>query len=185
MNLEAISKEISYALRHNPQQYDLTLDEQGWVSVVALISALNRHGRFKSLSISGIEKMILVSEKKRHEIQNGKIRALYGHSTIEKIEKEPLKPPDVLYHGTTHKYVDSIFVIGLISKNRQYVHLSGDVNTAITVGKRKDDNPIILIIYAKQAWDDGVSFYLGNENIWLADGVPSKYIGILSSYKQA
>ena len=73
MNLEDISKEISYALRHNPQQYGLVLDEQGWVSVDALISALNRQGRFKSLSVSDIEKMILVSEKKRHEMRNGKI----------------------------------------------------------------------------------------------------------------
>ena len=90
-----------------------------------------------------------------------------------------------MYHGTAHKYVDSILNIGLIPKNRQYVHLSEDVNTAITVGRRKDNNPVILIVYAKQAWDNGVSFYLGNENIWLADGVPSKYICLLSSDKEA
>jgi len=179
MNLEALSKEISYALRHNPKQYGLSLDEQGWVSVNALISALKRLGRFKSLSVSDIEKMIQVSEKRRHELHNGKIRALYGHSTEEKIKKEPLQPPGILYHGTANKYVDSILVQGLISKNRQYVHLSGDVNTAIIVGKRKDDHPVILVIHAKKAWDDGVSFYLGNDNIWLADGVPPKYIGFL------
>jgi len=185
MNLEYLSKEISYVLRHNPQQYGLVLDEQGWVSVDALISSLNRQGRFKSLSISDIEKMIRVSEKKRHEVCDGKIRALYGHSTKEKIKREPIKPPDVLYHGTTQRFVQSILAVGLISKSRQYVHLAEDINTATNVGKRRDDNPVVLKINAKQAWNDGAKFYLGNENIWLADGVPPIYIGILSNDKQA
>jgi putative RNA 2'-phosphotransferase len=88
--------------------------------------------------------MIQVSEKQRHEIYAGKIRALYGHSVKEKIMKEPTKPPDVLYHGTAHKFINNIFAVGLISKGRQYVHLSEDVNTAIIVGKRRDNNPVVL-----------------------------------------
>lgn len=33
----SLSKEISYALRHSPQEYGLTLDEQGCVPVEDLI----------------------------------------------------------------------------------------------------------------------------------------------------
>ena len=33
MTYSELSKEISYALRHAPQEYGLTLDEQGWVLV--------------------------------------------------------------------------------------------------------------------------------------------------------
>ena len=181
MNYESLSKEISYALRHNPKQYGLELDEQGWVSVDALILALQGQGRSKPPSIGDIEKMIQASEKKRHEMYDGKIRALYGHSIKEKIEKKPVKPPDVLYHGTAHKFIKSIFMVGLISKNRQYVHLSEDVNTAITVGKRRDNDPVVLSISARQAWDDGIMFYLGNSNIWLSDDVPAKYVRLFKN----
>ena len=178
MNYESLSKEISYALRHNPQQYGLVLDEQGWVGVDALISALKEHGRFRSLTISDIEKMIQLPGKKRHEITNGKIRALYGHSVKDRIMMQPTKPPHVLYHGTANRYVDSIFAVGLMPKDRQYVHLSEDIETATLVGKRRDDNPVILRIDAKQAWNDNVLFYSGSDGIWLADYVSAKYISV-------
>jgi putative RNA 2'-phosphotransferase len=140
---------------------------------------LNVQGRFHSLTACDIEKMIQSSEKKRHEICNGKIRALYGHSVDKKIVKESIKPPDILYHGTAHKFLEKIFDIGLISKDRQYVHLSEDVDTAIAVGNRRDENPIVLKIDAMQAWTDGIKFFFGNENIWLSDDIPAKYISVL------
>lgn len=179
MNYTQLSKEISYVLRHAPHEYGLCLDDQGWVNIDALISALNDHGHFQSLTIGDIEKMIQTSEKKRHEICDGKIRALYGHSVNKKIEKEPTKPPDILYHGTAHKFLEKIFEIGLISKDRQYVHLSEDVDTATVVGNRRDETPVVLKIDSKQAWMDGIKFFFGNENIWLSDDIPAKYISVL------
>jgi putative RNA 2'-phosphotransferase len=97
----------------------------------------------------------------------------------KKIVKESIKPPDILYHGTAHKFLEKIFDIGLISKDRQYVHLSEDVDTAIAVGNRRDENPIVLKIDAMQAWTDGIKFFFGNENIWLSDDIPAKYISVL------
>ncbi|EAE4192982.1 RNA 2'-phosphotransferase, partial [Listeria monocytogenes] len=67
---------------------------------------------------------------------------------------------------------------GLVPMSRQYVHLSEDIETANLVGKRKDKNPIILEISALEAWNEGVNFYYGNEKVWLADAIPSKFIAI-------
>ena len=39
--LTHISKEISYALRHAPWEYELELDEQGFVPIEQLLQALN------------------------------------------------------------------------------------------------------------------------------------------------
>jgi len=52
--------------------------------------------------------MIEKSDKKRYEISNGKIRALYGHSIPQRIIKEQKCPPEVLYHGTARRFVKSI-----------------------------------------------------------------------------
>ena len=65
---------------------------------------------------------------------------------------------------------------GLLPQQRQYVHLSKDIKTAQAVGKRHDDMPCILSIDALKAWNEGISFYFGNEKVWLADEVPSIYI---------
>lgn len=174
--LEELSKEISYALRHAPWEYELEMDEEGWVPVEQLLDALHRTEKWRKISEMDLDEMIERSEKKRHELKNGKIRALYGHSVPMKILKEEKIPPDVLYHGTARRFLPSIRENGLLPQSRQYVHLSQDIETAANVGKRHDSRPCILIIDAKMAWTDGIKFYLGNEKVWLADTIPSRYI---------
>ena len=173
---EELSREVSYALRHAPWEYELEMDEEGWVSIEQLLEALHREGKWKNIYEEDLSKMIEESEKKRHEMKNGKIRAFYGHSVPIKILKEEKIPPDILYHGTARRFLESIRGNGLLPLSRQYIHLSQDIETAEKVGKRHDNKPCILIIDAKKAWDDGIKFYLGNERVWLADKIPIGYI---------
>jgi putative RNA 2'-phosphotransferase len=35
---------------------------------------------------------------------------------------------------------------------------------------------VVLIVRARQAYAAGVSFYLGNEKVWLADRIPPEWI---------
>ena len=135
INYEELSKEVSYALRHAPWEYELEMDEEGWVSVEQLVDALNKDMKWIGTSEDDLLVMIDKSEKKRHEISGGKIRAFYGHSIPMHIKKEKMIPPDILYH-----------------------------------------KPCVLQIDAKRAWEDGILFYFGNEKVWLADVIPSKYI---------
>ncbi len=174
-----LSKEISYALRHAPWEYELELDENGWVSVEQLLNALRENNKWQNVTEKDLHFIIENSDKKRHEISNGKIRAFYGHSIPQKIVKEAAEPPKILYHGTPVRFTGSIMKSGLLPNKRQYVHLSADIDTALQVGKRRDDNPAILVIDAETAWKDGVKFYLGNDKVWLADTVPAKYIKIM------
>lgn len=171
-----LSKEISYALRHAPWEYELEMDEEGWVSIGQLLDALHKEKKWENICKADLSKMIEESEKKRHEIKGEKIRAFYGHSIPMKILKEEKMPPNILYHGTARKFMQSIMENGLSPQNRQYVHLSQDVETAENVGKRHDDTPCIVTIEAKKAWNEGIKFYLGNEKVWLADIIPSRYI---------
>ena len=176
MNYLKLSKKISYALRHAPWEFDLELDENGWVSVEKLLDALRKDSRWAYVTIEDLQYIIQNSDKKRFEIADGRIRALYGHSIPMKIVKESTEPPAILYHGTARHFLESIRKQGLLPKARQYVHLSIDIETALQVGKRHDAKPVILEIAAKKAWEEGVKIYLGNDNIWLADKIPVTYI---------
>lgn len=178
MNYTELSKEVSYALRHAPWEYELEMDEEGWVEVNQLIEALNR-GNKASVQRTDLEDMINNSEKRRHEMVDDKIRALYGHSIPNRIKKEKLAPPNELYHGTSTIALKQIIEKGLLPMNRQYVHLSLDIDTAINVGKRHDDNPVILKIHSQKAWKNGIDFYRGNEKTWLADMIPFEYIEVI------
>ncbi len=37
MKYEELSKEVSYALRHAPWEYELEMDEEGWVNIEQLL----------------------------------------------------------------------------------------------------------------------------------------------------
>jgi putative RNA 2'-phosphotransferase len=176
-NLRQLSKIISLILRHKPDEYDLKLDNEGWVSVYDLLHVLQKlKPDWNNLEIEDLEEVIVSGDKCRHEIKNDKIRALYGHSTPQKLLKEETEPPMFLYHGTASKLSNQIKKEGLLPMRRQYVHLSAAVKTACEVGRRKSSNTIILKIKAKEAFKDGHKFYHGNESIWLADYVLPKYI---------
>jgi putative RNA 2'-phosphotransferase len=175
--LTHISKEISYALRHHPEEYGLTLDSEGFVEIDNLLAAVNaKHPGRRPVTETDIEEIVATSEKKRHEIVGTRIRALYGHSFKEKIVHEPAEPPCVLYHGTARRFLPSIFRQGLLPMKRQYVHLSADVPTALEVGRRRDAKPALLIVDAKRASASGIGFYRGNDDVWLADPIPPEYL---------
>ena len=176
-DLIKLSKTISHALRHKPEQYGLTLDREGCVSIKDLLAALRQHRpAWSNLQEKDITDMIALSEKQRFEIRSGKIRALYGHSTSEKMERQEQVPPLFLYHGTTPQAIHTIRLSGLKPMKRQYVHLSTDVETARQVALRRTNRPILLKIAALDANQHGIKFYLGNDSIWLADPIPPQFI---------
>ncbi len=177
MKLTEISKIISHALRHEPWIYELELDSEGWVPIAELITALNDIETISpKVDLSIIEDIINKSDKPRFEIIGDKIRALYGHSTPNKLVYTPSEPPEFLYHGTTELINEIIQQDGLKPMNRQYVHFSTSQNIAQEVAKRKGQNIKILKINSIQAHKEGYEFYKGNKYVWLCSYLPSKFI---------
>lgn len=172
-----ISKAVSYALRHRPDEFGLKLDAEGWVDINDLTKAVSKNLHF-AIGREDIEEIISLSEKKRFEILGNRIRATYGHSFDSKIEFKPVEPPEVLYHGTSQIAYQKIDGgEGIKPMSRQYVHLSSDFETAVRVGKRHDSRPVILKIDTKRMAADGFKFYhSGNDGTWMCERVPHKYI---------
>jgi len=81
-------------LRHAPWEYELELDNEGWVEIGQLLTGLHLNKHWESVNETDLVQMIEVAYKKRHEILNGSIRAIYGHSTPQKILKTAATPPD-------------------------------------------------------------------------------------------
>ena len=141
-----------------------------------LLAGLRQRKRWRQVTIADLEAVLALPGKKRYEMENGRIRALYGHSTTSKIRKTPAEPPAILYHGTAPETADLIMQSGLKPMNRQYVHLSMDVETAVQVGSRKAPKPVILKVKAKDAYQAGIAFYEGHDLVWLADTIPPQFI---------
>lgn len=175
-----ISKKMSYCLRHNPGKYGLKLDEYGFVDLHDFLKAMNRVHHFQpKLTEMKIREIMHDSDKERFAIKNGRICALYGHSVPGLIKRKQALPPAVLYHGTARRFLPSIEKEGLLPMSRQYVHLSTNIAMAEQVGKRRDAHPAILQIDARRAHEEGIAFYIGNDQVWLCRKLPSKYFKLL------
>ncbi len=174
MNKELIetSKYLSYILRHKPESIGLFLNAQGWVNVDELILKSDLFLNHKLL-----KKTVEQNDKKRFSISDDGlyIRANQGHSINIDLDLSPTEPPNILYHGTADRFLDSILEKGLISKQRQHVHLSKDTQTAEKVGQRHG-KPIVLTIKAKKMYEQGFKFFLSKNEVWLTEKIPSQFL---------
>lgn len=175
MNLVKVSKFISLILRHKPEEIGITLDEHGWAKVHDLIDGLSV--KYPGFNIDILEEIVATDEKQRYSFNEDHtlIRANQGHSIPVDVELEQVEPPEYLYHGTGMKYYASIMENGLISKSRLYVHLSEDVDTAISVGARHGD-PVVFCVDAKVMHKHGFIFYKSKNGVWLTERVPNEYL---------
>ncbi len=180
MNKVKLSKTMSYILRHRPDQFGIEVDRQGFVKIEQLREAL-AHQFNQRITVANIIDVVENSQKKRFEIKDHKIRALYGHSKVH-IDKESKKPPKFLYHGTTEKALRDILIEGIKPMKRQYVHLSLDMKTALEVGRRRTSKPVLLKINTVCVRKAGQQFYQGNECTWLTDYVPADCLEEIDSY---
>lgn len=170
------SKFLSYVLRHHPELINLNLDENGWANVDELITKSKRDS-YQGLTIEELNEIVETNDKKRFIFNEDKtrIRANQGHSIDINLALIPQKPPEFLYHGTAQSNIDSIFEKGIEKRNRQHVHLSQDIETATKVGMRHGKS-VILTINTEKMFDDGIEFYLSENNVWLTNFVDIKYI---------
>ena len=174
-NLKNTSKFLSLVLRHKPEEIGLMLDENGWVNVDELLEKVNAKGN--SINIELLNEIVGTNDKKRFAFNDDKtkIRASQGHSIEINLNLQPSFPPDILYHGTATRFIESILKEGLTKQQRQHVHLSEKLETATAVGARHGKSTV-LFVNAKQMQEDGFMFYKSDNNVWLTDSVTVKYI---------
>lgn len=173
-NIKETSKYISLVLRHKPEVIGITLDEHGWANVSELIEGV---GRTHLLDMQILEGIVASDEKQRYSFNEDKtlIRANQGHSIPVDVELAQVAPPEILWHGTGAKFVESIEQLGLIAKSRLYVHMSRDYETAVNVGSRHG-KPVVYKVHAKEMEQDGYAFYRSVNGVWLTREVPKKYL---------
>ena len=177
-DLEKLSKFLAYVLRHNPQEANLTLDDQGFTPVDDLWTAVQKRfgGRYTwpdLLTIVEGDK----TGKKRYEIDGRYIRALYGHNVaLTEVNYEPAVPPALLYHGTNEKALKLIKTEGLKSLGRQYVHCTTSLQRATTVAQRRSEAIVMLEILATEAHNTGIVFYHPEPEHYLVKEVPPAFI---------
>lgn len=166
------SRKLAFLLRHSQDPLYISLDG-GWAQVSDIVKALN-------ISRTQLDEIVATDNKQRYmyDTHKQRIRACQGHSIPGvKVEMTQPAPPEYLYHGTATRFLDVIMKEGLKPMSRQWVHLSGDAETALNVGTRHG-NPIILRVAAQKFVADGNQLFLSLNGVWQAKFVPPEYLEI-------
>lgn len=162
------SKKLAFLLRHD-KDYDFSIE--GWREVSDLVK---NHGYTRT----ELKNIVESDEKGRYEfdLTSNRIRAVQGHS-IPGIDPglKIVTPPEVLYHGTSSRFINMILSFGIQKQSRNYVHLSDDLETAKNVGERHGGRTVVIKINTKLMIEDGVIFYRSANGVYLVDQVPRKY----------
>lgn len=177
-HLKLLSKQMSWILRHAADKVELTMDAEGYVPLVDLLTLLrSSHPSVVTEDVHLVVKTI-EPQKQRFTIDGTWIRANYGHSFGEQVKHEITEPPSILYHGTSKNYLDEIMAKGLLPMKRQYVHLTTNISLAKKVGSRHG-KPLVLQVDTDKALQAGICFYRANPVFWLVSHLPSGYFTLI------
>jgi putative RNA 2'-phosphotransferase len=170
-NLFRLGRRLAYLLRHNPDAEGLKFYKQGgWVDVEDLIFKLG-------ITLDELKQIVDQDTKDRFSFENEtcrRIKANQGHSIDVDLGLKQVVPPNLLYHGTAKRFLKSILKNGIAKKNRHHVHLSKDIESAIKVGQRHG-KPVVIIIDSDKMNQDGILFFLSENNVYLTKHVSPIY----------
>lgn len=176
---ERITRALAFMLRHQPEEFDLELDRFGWGDLEDVIYALQeRIG--SNIEEDDVVEAIEASDRQRYEIEDDKIRALYGHSfPID--PGEPTEPPDELYIGVGSRDAARAEDKGLRSGRRAFLHLARTEDEAREAGRRAAREYAIITVFAGEAYDEGIDFY-DRGSLFLADEIPVEFLEVGETY---
>ena len=170
-----LSKFISGALRHFPDDAGLDLDRAGWTPIASLVAAVE--GRYDWADRETVLGVVATDPKGRFERDGaGRVRAAYGHSVDVELDADEGPVPDTLYHGTAPRNAAAIREEGLKPMGRQQVHLSEGVADARDVGQRHADDPVVFVVDAAAMKAAGHDIAQRGTATYTTDRVPPRFL---------
>lgn len=170
-----LSKRMSFSLRHGPQFFDFTMNDQAQVEI-------NDFARALRIPVETVLWVVDHDEKNRFTVRDSYIWCSQGHTfdsgiIFPVVSDEDM--PEYLYHGTKRGFVNSILESGLRTMSRQYVHLSGDTVRAQSVADRRKGESVILRIDTNLLRNAGIVVRVAENGVYLTEDIPPRFLTVL------
>lgn len=173
-----VSKFLSGALRHFPEDVGLEVDARGWVPLADLIEAAC--DELEDATAPEVRAVLALDPKGRFDIEDDRVRGAYGHSIDVEVDAEHPDPvPERLYHGTPPRNLEAILEEGLRPRGRREVHLSPDRATAREVALRHGDRARILAVDVEGLREAGIEVHRRAESVYTCERVPPEHLEVL------
>lgn len=169
-----LSKKMSYALRHCPEEFGLEMSLDASV-------LLDNFSKAIEASTDDILYVVRHDNKGRftYNPETGRIWCKHGHTIngvnpdLEVVDSSFSNLPEVLYHGTKDQFIKSVMKDGLKHMDRNFVHLTPSVETARKVANRRSGKSVILKVSTRDLIDSGYTLYKSGEVYLIEHVAPS------------
>lgn len=174
IKIHDLSRIILYILGHNPHEYGLVPDNQGFITIKELLWALHEEQGWSHVSQGSVNELLMSDERDHFEVNENSIRAKIRHWKLDLDLPADYVPP-LLYTPVRRKAHYNAIDKGLIKRDDKSYILSAKKEMAERIGKRKDQKPVILEIMTGRASDEGILFYPFGD-LFLTEKIPPGYI---------
>lgn len=159
-----LSKKMSYALRHRPEEFGLDMAPDASVLLDDLSKALKT-------STDDILYVVRHDNKGRfaYSPETGRIWCKHGHTIdginpdLEVVDSSADSLPGILYHGTKEQFIKSVMKDGLKHMDRNFVHLTPSLETAKSVADRRSGKSVILKVNTNNLLNSGYTLHKSGE----------------------
>jgi putative RNA 2'-phosphotransferase len=188
--LNSLTRMLIYMLGNRPDEFGIVPDKDGFVTFRELLQALHEEEGWHYVRRSHINEVLLGKDRNLFRADDKRITVFDRlWQTDSRDASQPL--PKILFAPVRRRAHPVVMEKGLKPGEGNYQVLCTDKDMAARIGKRRDQDPVLLEILASAAAGKGVSFQvLGN--LFLAPFIPAEFISgppvsqeILEGLKQA
>jgi putative RNA 2'-phosphotransferase len=168
---------LALVLRHAPEKFNVEMDINGWVNSRELSESIQgQRKHFHWLRGWHFEAIANADEKGRYQVEGEMIRATYGHSIELELDLPTDDIPEALYWPCDPEEISTHLEFGLVTGDRNHVHLSRTIANAMEAGHVRHSRPAIIEVDTTRAIADGNTIWRAGKTVFLCEEMPADYL---------
>jgi len=168
--IKRFAKFLCYVLGRRPDEFGLVPDDNGYLPVKELLKAINEEEGWRHIRIAHLKEISYADDPSPIEFHEGLVRAR-DRTRLPKIEPG-IDLPKLLYLAVRRRAYPVILEKGLpYHSDRPRLVLSADEAMAQRIGRRRDQQPVLITLHVSACADAGTYFQKYGEDLLLADAI--------------
>jgi putative RNA 2'-phosphotransferase len=168
--LKQLEKTISYILGRNPAEFGLVPDPDGFVKIKEFLKVVQEEKGLKHIRRSSIDEILITIPNPVIEVRGNQIRSKSFQSSS--VYSQARDIPKILFTSVRRKAFAYVMEKGISPMGFSHVILSSDSDMAEKIGRRRDPEPVRLVVQTQKCLDKGIIFYSAGETLYLAESIP-------------
>jgi len=170
---ENLSRFIVYILGHRPYEFGLVPDTEGFITYKELIWAIHEEPGWGYVRQGNINEVLLGKDRALFQAEDDRIRALDRRWELD-LESPAELPSKLLFIGIRKRAHPVIMEKGLREITGSH-HILSSLEMAERIGRRRDQQPVLLEVMADKAQKEGILFHAFG-NLFLTKEIQAGYI---------